>query len=476
MSGEPLRVAQREETDANRPVVLRIPADLTTPVRAFLTLTAPLEDAFLLESVAGGESQARYSFLGFAPSERLEAGVRVRTHSPAGTEERRSSASEALAEWAGARQSPSEKPPVPFLGSSVGWMDFSSFALFEPALQRAFPFARDSRLVFGLFTTGLVLDHLKQEGYLYSLPQEGESDRDCRDRLRVLEKRLAGPAAERSPVQPWRPSRTPDRRRFERNVASAQDAITDGEAYQIVISEPFEGSFHGDPFTVYRRLRRLNPSPYHFYVSLGGRQVVGASPEMLVRVEGDQATTVPIAGTRRRGATPEEDRALEEELLRDPKELAEHAMLVDLARNDLGRVCEHGSVTVPVRGSVERFSHVMHITSEVRGRVAAGTSPVEALISTFPAGTVSGAPKIRATEILSELEGEDRGLYGGAVGILDPAGNLEVCIAIRSAEFDSGTVRFRSGAGIVVDSRAKEEWDEIHHKAGALLEALGGKS
>lgn len=458
------------------PAVLKIPADLTTPVRAFLCLTSPGEDAFLLESVAGGEAQARYSFLGFNPKEVFEAGTSARLTRGPEKRDLPGPPGEAFRDWLGSFAAPLRPAPVPFLGGAVGWMDFSSFAYAEPTLEPSFPTAREARIVFGLFTTGLVFDHLRQEAWLYHFAAPGEGGEDARNLLRGAEERLKGPVREAAPTPAWVQETGPDRGRFSRNLSAIQEAIRAGDAYQVVLSEPFEGPFEGDPFEVYRRLRRLNPSPYHFYVSLRGRQVVGASPEMLVRVEGRAVSTVPIAGTRRRGATAAQDRLLEEELLRDPKELAEHAMLVDLARNDLGRVCEFGSVSVPVRGAVERFSHVMHIVSEVRGTLREGLQPLDAHRSTFPAGTVSGAPKIRAVQLLSGLEGQDRGVYGGAVGTVDAAGNLETCIAIRTVEFEGGRARFRSGAGIVADSVEQAEWEEIHHKAGILLAALGGES
>ncbi len=456
------------------PAVLKIPADLTTPVRAFLCLTQPGEDAFLLESVAGGESQARYSFLGFAPAERFEAGdeaVLLRGDASISLD---GSPTSAFSSWLDSIPAPAQPGPVPFLGGAVGWMDFSCLAYAEPILRSSFPGARSRRLVFGLFTTGLVFDHLRQEAWLYRFPRNDEGAQDVAPLLLETRKRLEGSVDGRTGATAWSLESSPDHARFSRNLAAIHEAILAGDAYQVVLSEPFEGAFHGDPFEVYRRMRRLNPSPYHFYVSLGGRQVVGASPEMLVRVEDRAVSTVPIAGTRPRGADPLEDYRLEEDLLHDPKELAEHAMLVDLARNDLGRVCDFGSVTVPVRGAAERFSHVMHLTSEVQGRLREGLPALDALWSTFPAGTVSGAPKIRAVQILSELEQQDRGVYGGAVGTVDAAGNLETCIAIRTVEFEGGRARFRAGAGIVADSVDESEWKEIHHKAGVMLAALGG--
>jgi anthranilate synthase component 1 len=460
------------ESAVTAPVVLAFPADLTTPVRAFLALTVPGQDAYLLESVTGGESQARFSFIGLDAIETFEVGRRAAIVRAGEAEELPGDPLEELARWAEGLKAPSQGLPVPFLGGAVGWADFSAYALSEPVLEASFPQARSPRLRFGRFTTGLVLDHLKQLGYLYHFPAAGETEADGRRRLEALRTRLEGPVPPRSTESRFQLTRRPDRAAFSRNLAEVKEAILAGDAYQIVISEPFEGRLEGDPFAVYRRLRRLNPSPYHFFVSLGGRQLVGASPEMLVRVEGAGVSTVPIAGTRRRGASALEDERLAAELKADPKELAEHAMLVDLSRNDLGRVCEHGSVHVPVREQVEMFSHVMHLTSEVQGRLRAGLKPLDAVWSTFPAGTLSGAPKIRATQILTRLEGEDRGAYGGGVGILDRSGNLELAITIRTLECTDGLVRFRAGAGIVADSEEASEWAEIHAKAGVLLAAL----
>ncbi len=451
------------------PLVMAFPADLTTPVRAFLALTEPGQDAYLLESVTGGESQARFSFIGLDAVEVFEAGTTAALVRDGRRTELPSPPLEALAAWAASLRAETPEVPVPFLGGAVGWADFSAFALAEPALAGAFPGARAPRLRFGRFASGLVLDHLKQQGYLYHFPEAGDGEA----RLRDLAARLEGALPERPGPPVFTPTRRPDRAHFGRGFAAVQEAILAGDAYQVVLSEPFEGTFAGDPFEVYRRLRRLNPSPYHFFVSLGGRQLVGASPEMLVRVEGRGVATVPIAGTRRRTGDAAEDDRLAEELKADPKERAEHAMLVDLSRNDLGRVCEHGSVTVPVREQVERFSHVMHMISEVHGRLRTGLRPLDALWSAFPAGTLSGAPKISATRILSALEGEDRGAYGGGVGILDRTGNLEIAITIRSLEIHAGRARFRAGAGIVADSAEASEWEEIHAKAGVLLEALG---
>lgn len=462
----------KTEAAAAPPETLRFSADLTTPVRAYLALVPRGAEGFLLESVAGGERQARYSFLGLDPLEVFEAGPhgaflrRGRLRIPLSDPPLR-----ALERWLAAFP-PFEREGIPFLGQAVGNVDFSAFGLSEPSLAPAFRRCRRNRILLGRFGTGLVLDHALQEGLLYAFPRRGEGRADLRKRLASLRDRLSGPVALPGRPAPWSTTGAPRRERFLRNVRQVQEAIARGDAYQVVLSEPFAGRYDGDPFDLYRRLRRLNPSPYHFFLSLGGRCLLGASPEMLVRAEPGEVLTVPIAGTRPRGKTAEEDRLLEAALRADPKERAEHAMLVDLGRNDLGRVCLPGTVEVTVREAVERYSHVLHLVSEVRG-VPDGSAPLlGAFWSTFPAGTVSGAPKIKAAEILHRLEGGDRRSYGGAVLLLDPPHRLEACIAIRCLEAEAGRVRFRTGAGIVADSDPEAEWEEIHHKAAAVLAVL----
>jgi anthranilate synthase component 1 len=259
---------------------------------------------------------------------------------------------------------------------------------------------------------------------------------------------------------------------FEDKVRAAKEYIAAGDIYQVVLSQRFESQVDADPFTVYRALRHVNPSPYMYFVRMGGVSVVGSSPEMLVRVEGDRVETHPIAGTRPRGRTPDEDVRLAEELKRNEKERAEHVMLVDLGRNDVGRVCQYGTVRVPQFMGLERFSHVMHLTSVVEGKLAEDRDRLDALVSCFPAGTVSGAPKVRAMQIIRELEPSGRGLYAGAVGYLDFAGNLDFCIAIRTVIMSEGRAFVQAGAGIVMDSNPAAEYEETRDKARALLRAL----
>ncbi len=259
---------------------------------------------------------------------------------------------------------------------------------------------------------------------------------------------------------------------YEAMVMSAKEYIAAGDIYQVVLSQRFEAEVGVDAFTVYRALRHVNPSPYMFFIRMGDRSIVGSSPEMLVRVEGRHAVTHPIAGTRPRGKTDEEDVRMAEELKRSEKEKAEHVMLVDLGRNDIGRVCDYGTVRVPTFMALERYSHVMHLVSVVEGQLAEGRDRLDALVSCFPAGTVSGAPKVRAMQIINELEPTRRGLYAGAVGYLDFAGNLDFCIAIRSILMEGGKAYIQAGAGIVADSNPTAEYEETKDKARAMLRAL----
>jgi anthranilate synthase component 1 len=259
---------------------------------------------------------------------------------------------------------------------------------------------------------------------------------------------------------------------FEEGVRTIKERITAGDIYQAVLSQRFEADIKADPFTVYRALRHVNPSPYMYFIRLGGLAIVGSSPEMLVRVEGRRAETHPIAGTRPRGGTEEDDLRLGEELKRNEKERAEHVMLVDLGRNDVGRVSEYGTVRVPTYMALERYSHVMHLVSIVEGKLDHQHDRLDALVACFPAGTVSGAPKVRAMEIIAELENRRRGVYAGAVGYLDFAGNLDFCITIRTVLIENGRAYVQAGAGIVADSNPEAEYEETRDKARAVIRAL----
>jgi anthranilate synthase component 1 len=287
---------------------------------------------------------------------------------------------------------------------------------------------------------------------------------------RELERSLSQSNGDRGEAPEFRSNQT--RERFENGVRTIKEHIAAGDIYQAVLSQRFETNITADPFTVYRALRHVNPSPYMYFIRLGGLAIVGSSPEMLVRVEGRRAETHPIAGTRPRGNNEDEDLRLGEELKRNEKERAEHVMLVDLGRNDLGRVCRFGSVRVPQYMALERYSHVMHLVSTVDGTLADDQDHLDALVACFPAGTVTGAPKIRAMQILSALEPTRRDVYAGAVGYIDFAGNLDFCIAIRTITIRDGVARVQAGAGIVADSNPAAEFEETRDKARALLQAL----
>jgi anthranilate synthase component 1 len=364
----------------------------------------------------------------------------------------------------------------------VGYLGYGASAWFEPTLGDLDSGSRDGADTAGfmLFDTVLAFDHV-QHRILIIANARMTANEDLESlyqfacaKIQFLEREL-----ERS-LSRTRPESTDGlqvcsnrtRPEFEAGVRAAKEYIAAGDIYQVVLSQRFEADVAADPFTVYRALRHVNPSPYMYFIRMGGVSVVGSSPEMLVRVEGSRVETHPIAGTRRRGRSNEEDMRLAEELKRNEKERAEHVMLVDLGRNDVGRVCEYGSVRVPQFMGLERFSHVMHLTSIVEGKLADDRDRLDALMSCFPAGTVSGAPKVRAMQIIKELEPSGRGLYAGAVGYLDFAGNLDFCIAIRTVIMSRGRAYVQAGAGIVMDSNPTAEYEETCDKAQALLQAL----
>ena len=375
-------------------------------------------------------------------------------------------------------------PELPrFTGGAVGYLGYDTAAWFEPVtLQEASdgdPALRDDA-GFMIFDTVLAFDHV-QHRILIIANARVTADEDLTALYqfacakiqfleRELERNLSHKRNHAEPPLQFSANLTRDR--FEEQVRAAKEHIAAGDIYQVVLSQRFEAEVAADPFTVYRALRHVNPSPYMYFIRMGGVSVVGSSPEMLVRVEGARVETHPIAGTRPRGRNDEEDMRLAEELKRNEKERAEHVMLVDLGRNDVGRVCQYGSVRVPQFMGLERFSHVMHLTSIVEGKLADDHDRLDALVSCFPAGTVSGAPKVRAMQIIRELEPSGRGLYAGAVGYLDFAGNLDFCIAIRTVIMSDGKAFVQAGAGIVMDSNPAAEYDETKDKAKALLRAL----
>ena len=468
------------------PVCREVMADLLTPVSAFLKVAENADRAFLFESVEGGEHVARYSFLGKDPFLVLRSEDGQTVVERAGTTERPAETFlETLRALMARYRSPWVRALPRFTGGAVGFLGYDAASWFEPTLARAWaaypkPKEGDDDAAFMLFDTVLAFDHVKHRILIIA---NAAVDDGCDLRARYdlalakirfleaeLERQLSESRGSRSEGLDITSNTT--QADFEQAVQRAKEYITAGDVFQVVLSQRFETEIAADPFTVYRALRYVNPSPYMYFIRMGPVSIVGSSPEMLVRVEGHRAETRPIAGTRPRGATDEADAELANELRKNEKECAEHVMLVDLGRNDLGRVCEFGSVRVPEYMGLERYSHVMHLVSRVEGTLTDERDRLDALAACFPAGTVSGAPKIRAMEIISELEPTARGIYAGAVGYVDFAGHLDCCITIRTVVIKDGRAYVQAGAGIVADSEPTAEYNETRAKASALLRAL----
>jgi len=464
------------------PVCKEIVADLLTPVSAFLKIAEHADYAFLLESVEGGEHVGRYSFLGKDPFLILSSRQgRTIIETGGSTTESDRPFVETLRHLMADYRSPFVPDLPRFTGGAVGYFGYGASTWFEPVLGNLGSAADGAdEAGFMLFDTVLAFDHVQHRILIISNARITPDD-DLQSlyqfacaKIQFLERELerslshAHPAS--GPALTVRSNYTQEG--FEAHVRKANDHIAAGDIYQVVLSQRFEADVAADPFTVYRALRHVNPSPYMYFIRMGGVSVAGSSPEMLVRVEGSRVETHPIAGTRPRGKNNEEDLRLAEELKRNEKEKAEHVMLVDLGRNDVGRVSKYGSVRVPQFMGLERFSHVMHLTSIVEGQLADDRDRLDALVSCFPAGTVSGAPKVRAMQIIQDLEPDARGLYAGAVGYVDFAGNLDFCIAIRTVIMSKGKAYVQAGAGIVIDSNPAAEYEETRAKARALLKAL----
>ena len=462
------------------PVQLETLADLDTPLSIFLKL-ANRRDSYLLESVIGGERFGRYSIVGLPARERLEAsGSRVtlaRDGNVTDTKDLEDPLAYIDRYLASFRAAPLASGPR-FAGGLAGYFGYDAVRYVEPRLRRApkpdplgLP---DVRL---LLTEELaVVDNLSGKLHLivYADPAQPDAYPRAQRRLQELRAQLRKPAE--LPSHSTQPSLAAPRSNIEERafydaVARCKQLIHDGDMMQVQISQRLTAPFPYSPVNLYRALRSINPSPYMFYFEFGDCQLVGASPEILVRREGDKVTLRPIAGTRKRGATPEKDLEMERELVADPKERAEHLMLIDLGRNDVGRIAKVGSVKVTETMVVERYSHVMHMVSNVEGEVDHALTPMELLRATFPAGTVTGAPKVRAMEIIDELETEKRGVYAGAAGYMGFNGNVDLAIAIRTGVVKDSKLYVQAAAGIVADSIPESEWRETQNKVRAVLAA-----
>jgi len=474
----------RAELAAGRPALVwrSIIADTETPVSAYLKLHEPERGDYLLESVEGGAVRGRYSLIGLAPD------LVFRAHG---------NAAEVNAHWLSDRNAfttvPDETLPalrklvaacriaVPeglpgVLACLVGYFGYETVGLIE-RLPRAPANPLDlPDMLFVRPTLILVFDRLADRLYLAAPVWAGRSIDPAVERIETAMARLGSPLSRPSPAATALPDRTdldpqlPPGRYFEM-VGAAKDYIAAGDIFQVVLAQRFTAPFPLPPFDLYRALRRINPSPFLYHLDMPGFALTGSSPEILVRARDGEVTIRPIAGTRPRGRTALEDAENRAALLADPKERAEHLMLLDLGRNDVGRVAERGSVTVTDSYTVEHYSHVMHIVSNVVGRLAPGKDALDALFAGFPAGTVSGAPKVRACEIIAELEPEARGAYAGGVGYFSPDGSMDSCIVLRTAIVKDGVMHVQAGAGIVADSDAQSEQRECEAKAGALFAA-----
>ncbi len=442
------------------PVYREVLADMLTPVRAYSLLCPPGAPGFLLESVEGGERLARYSFIGFRPKP-----IDLGEGDPLPA--LRSVAAEATAPI----------PGIPrFHGGAVGYLGYETARHFErlPLAAGAAPAMPES--AFLRAEDLAVFDHVTRRLKLLTIHRPDREDYDSAiGRIDEMESRLASDPAPPPPTgvdgATWQANMSPGQ--FHAMVDAAKEHILAGDAFQIVVSQRFQKPLAASPFDVYRCLRAINPSPYMFFLALGGdRHVVGTSPEKLVQVEGRRVETRPLAGTRRRGKDAAEDAVLERELLGDLKERAEHVMLVDLGRNDVGRVARPGTVKVERLMEVERYSHVMHISSTVSGELREGCTSLDALRAAFPAGTVSGAPKIRAMEVIAELEPDRRGVYAGSLGYVSFGGNLDMAITLRTIVIADGIAYVQAGAGVVADSRPEREFEETLEKAGAMFKAI----
>jgi anthranilate synthase component 1 len=471
------------------PVYRQLLGDCLTPVSAFQVLGRDAH-AFLLESVVGGEQVARYSFIATSPSTVYQvAGGDASVWQPGLNATKEFKTTDPLADLQRLlpqRRYRRHRNLPAFTGGLVGYAGYDTIRYYESEKLLSPP--KDDRrlpdLLFGLYGELVIFDHVDKtvkvvaNADLTASPSAEAAYRNACHRIDQIVQRLQQPPMlpvgeiDTTAPQTLKFQSNFTREAFEAAVVKGQEYIKAGDIFQFVPSQRLRVPSGADPFDVYRALRIINPSPFMFYLKSPGCTLIGSSPEILCRVSDRRITSRPLAGTRRRGSTPEEDKALEAELLADPKERAEHIMLVDLHRNDVGRVAEVGSVQISDVMTVERYSHVMHITTNVTGTLAEGYSALDALKVSLPVGTVSGAPKIRAMQIIDELEPTRRGPYGGAVGYLDFAGNMDTCIALRTIVWKNGTYDVQAGAGVVADSVPATEYEETMSKARAMLKAV----
>ncbi len=468
------------------PVIRQIFADLETPLTTYLKLAAT-PYSYLFESVQGGEKWGRYTIIGLPCREVVRvfgSRVEVESHGKITFKQDVDSPLDWIADYHQSKLAPEIEGLPRFTGGLVGYFGYDTVRYIEPKLgpnQHPDPLNTPDIMLM-LSDEVVVFDNLS--GHLYLIVHVDSDDTDAsydtaQQRLDSLEQQLRQPLVE--PERVAEPGKSIDegdfvsaftQQGFMDAVEKVKEYISAGDAMQVVLSQRLTVDFNAEPFDLYRALRHLNPSPYMYFLDMGDHQVVGSSPEILVRLDNGTVTVRPIAGTRRRGYSEQEDLDLEQELLADPKEIAEHLMLIDLGRNDVGRVAEIGSVSLTDKMVIERYSHVMHIVSNVEGKLLPDMTAMDVLKATFPAGTVSGAPKVRAMEIIDELEPVKRGIYSGAVGYWSFSGHMDTAIAIRTAVVKDKVLSIQAGAGLVYDSQPRLEWKETMNKARAVFRAV----
>lgn len=453
---------------------IQFDGDTLTPIAIKKRLSGT--KGFLLESSLKHEQKGRYSFLGVNPSIELitteeEHTILFHEQGKKVSRQKHERTVDILAELVQTVDTTTlGLPPLPFLGGAVGYVGYDCIRQVEEIGELLNNDASLPMAHLLIYDTVVAYDHKQQTVHIVAIGRNGETEEELETRCVQVKTEIQTPQRESDEqIEFGQIESNCTKKEFEANVLKAKELIREGEVFQIVLSQRLQRTYSGDAFSFYRELRRQNPSPYLYYVNFGDYIVLGSSPESLVSVQGDNVKTNPIAGTRRRGATEEEDTALEKELRLDEKEQAEHDMLVDLGRNDLGKVCKTGSVHVNRYQEVDRYRHVMHLVSEVTGALQDGVQPLDALMSCLPAGTVSGAPKIRAMQWINTLESVQRGPYGGALGYFSYNGNLDFALVIRTMILKDDVAYVQAGAGIVHDSIPESEYEETLHKAKALL-------
>ena len=458
------------------PICKEIYADVITPITLLRKMEAFGKNFFLLESVEGGEKWARYSFLGYEPVLHISCkGGKVTQKSGEIETTVEMDPMDGLREQLNKYKSPKIEGMPTFTGGFVGYFGYEMIGYGEPKLKIKPSDTEDYHLM--LFDKIIVFDHLRQKIMVIANMKAKDGLQGYNSALLEIEKMIAliydnSPLSDTKIIENVEFSCNVSEEEYCKMVEKTKNYIREGDIFQGVISRRFEADYKGSLMNAYRVLRTTNPSPYMYFIQLEDMQIAGASPETMVKLVDGELTTFPVAGTRPRGKTEEQDQELEEGLLKDEKELAEHNMLVDLGRNDIGKIAEYGSVYVKEYMKVHRFSKVMHIASTVCGKLREDKDSCDAVTALLPAGTLSGAPKFRACEIIDELEKEPRGVYGGAIGYIDLSGNLDVCIAIRTAVKKNNKVYVQAGAGIVADSVPQSEYMECLHKAGAVIDAV----